>query len=217
MPDYFQVPDDNKEWLRDFSKELKKYRAADSVVEALLMSNGLLEKYGVLVRLYVDKNFSKQSYAIREQNGLQYRHKLETAVSGLMAAAEIFKGRAQSHKAAFLALLVDELNRELVPRQMLTQIAFDIDPESSSVKRAYTNKRRGRDRDHSILCRLYCVLLSADFKNVTFTNLANLLNAASDTIGTADAFEPNGLRQDLANFHRNNPEFALINHQTQTK
>jgi len=122
--------------------------------------------------------------------GVKYIKKLKTAIVGLRAAIELYMDRGNQELALQLAKLADELSEGL-----------------GRCKQAFGSKRRGRDRDHSLLCQCRAFLRSELQQSITIRTLANLVNAGceADGISFKDPVTEEQIRKNLAHFKRNNP------------
>lgn len=179
------------EWNQKFKKILKAdHEGTDSVISAILSNDQLSQLVATRIRMYVDADVALCLNEQTRADGIKYRNRLETDIAALRAARDMETERRNKGLALELGSLVDIYSHAL-----------------EQCKQAFGTKRRGRDRDHSILCECKRFLESQLQHPVTNNALASLVNAGFDADGNS-AKEPvteEHIRKNLTHFKRRNP------------
>jgi hypothetical protein len=183
--------DNQSEWNQRFKKILRGYyEGSDSTIFAILSNDQLSELVATQIRMYVDPDVTLFLTEEKKAYGIKKQKQLETAISGLRAARDIETELRNKDLASRLDLLADKYSQAL-----------------QQCKPAFGTKRRGRDRDQSILCLFQDFLESELQHPVTNKTIANLVNAgfhADDNL-KQKAVNEDVIRKNLAHFKRNNP------------
>ena len=144
----------------------------------------------IKISTYVDKDVSNHLYKERKIRGAKHKKRLEIAIAGLNEAISLYRERGRQKESRVSRCLAVELSGEL---------------ERS--KEAFGTKRHGRDRSHLILydCKLF--LESVLGHRITYSTLANLVNAGFEADGKApkDPVTEEQLRKNLETFQDRNP------------
>jgi len=190
-PSWIGDKENQRKWNGQFLRILRRdYADSDNTVAAILCHKRLAESCATRVRSYVDKRvalcLNKQSKA----RGIKHKKQLEIAIAGLREASSLLTKRGNQGLAASLGVLADGLSGEL-----------------GRCKQAFGTKRRGRDRDHSILYECHSFLESELGHRVTNKTLANLVSAGYETDGNRvkQYITEEEIRKNLAHFKSKNP------------
>jgi hypothetical protein len=183
-------------WDDRFIAILKRdYIKVDAVIAAILKNEQLARMCAVKISTYVDKDVSGRLYKTRKIRGAQHKKRLKIAITGINEAISLYRERGRHAEAVYLSTLALELSAQL-----------------GMIKEAYGTKRHGRDRSHLILydCKLF--LESVLSHRVTYSTLANLVNAGFDADGTLpkDPVTEEQLRKNLETFQGRNPAAVVL-------
>ena len=183
-------------WDDRFIDIMKRdYKNLDNAVAAILENEQLARVCAVKISTYVDKNVSARLYKTRKIRGAQHKKRLKIAIVGLNEAISLYRERGRQAEAVYLSTLTLELSAQL-----------------GMIKEAYGTKRHGRDRSHLILydCKLF--LESVLGHRVTYSTLANLVNAGFETEGNSpkDPITEEQLRKNLESFQDRNPAAVAL-------
>jgi hypothetical protein len=183
-------------WDERFIDVLKRdYQNLDGVIEAILKNEQLARMCAVKISAYVDKRVSDRLYKERKVRGATHNKRLEIAIAGINEAISLYRDRGRKKEALDLGCLADELSGEL---------------ERS--KEAFGTKRHGRDRSQLIIydCKLF--LESVLGHRITYSTLANLVNAGFEADGKArkDPVTEEQLRKNLEAFQGRNPAAVAV-------
>jgi hypothetical protein len=183
--------DNQRQWNQRFKKILRgHHEGSDSIISAILSDDRLSELVGTQIRMYVDPDVTLFLNADKKARGIKRKNQLETAIAGLRAARDIETELCNRDLASELDLLADRYSQAL-----------------QQCKPAYGTKRRGRDRDQSMLCLVQHSVESSLQHRVTNKTIANLVNAGFHVDGNLKqkAVDEDSIRKNLAHFKRNNP------------
>jgi hypothetical protein len=190
-PSWISDTDNQRKWNNRFRAILKRdYENSDDAIRAILSDVRFCDLCATKVRSYVDKAVSTWLNGQKKFRGVKRKKQLETAIVGLQAAKEFYEEQGNQSVAIDLGILTAELSGAL-----------------DRCKLAFGLKRRGRDRDHSILDECRGFIQKSLAHSVTNKTLANLVNAgyeADDNLPKEPVIEEQ-IRKNLANFTRNNP------------
>jgi hypothetical protein len=180
-------------WNDRFKSILKRdFTNSDAAISAILSDERLCQLCATRIRSYVDKNVTLALNQQSKARGARHKKKLEIAIAGLRAAIDLCTSRGNQEMASRLGKLTDEFLQEL-----------------GRCKQAFGTKRRGRDRDHSVLYESHSFLESKLRQSVTNATLANLVNAGYEADGNApkEPITDEHIRKNLTHFKRNNPSW----------
>jgi hypothetical protein len=183
-------------WDDYFIDILKRdYNKLDGVIAAILKNEHLARMCAVKISTYVDKGVSDWLYKGRKSRGAKHKKSLEIAIAGINKAIIIYRDRGRQKEALYLSSLAVELSGEL-----------------GRSKEAFGTKRHGRDRAHFILydCKLF--LESVLGHRITYSTLANLVNAGfeADRNPPKDPVTEEQLRKNLEAFQDRNPTAVVL-------
>jgi len=183
-------------WVDRFIDILKRdYKNLDNVIAAILENEQLARECAVKINNYVDKDVSDWLYKTRKIRGAKHKKSLETAIAGINEASGLYRERGRQAEAVYLSTLTLELSAQL-----------------GMVKEAYGTKRHGRDRSHLILYECKLFLESVLGHRVTYSTLANLVNAGFEAEGNTpkDPITEEQLRKNLESFQDRNPAAVTV-------
>jgi hypothetical protein len=190
-PSWISDKENQRKWNDRFRSILKRnYLDSDIVISAIFSRGRLAELCATRIRSYVDTGVTLSLNAQTKAAAIKQKKQLQTAIAGLHAAIGLLKNRPDQQSELNLGELADEFSRQLV-----------------RCKQAFGTKRRGRDRDHSILYECRSFLQSNLNRPITNKTLANLVNAGYEADGILLKDHPiteEHIRKNLANFKRNN-------------
>jgi hypothetical protein len=183
-------------WDERFIDVLKRdYQNLDGAIAAILKNEPLVRMCAVKMSTYIDKDVSNRLYKERKARGAKHKKSLEIAIAGLKEAISLYRERGRQKEAVYLGCLAAELSGEL-----------------GRSKEAFGTKRHGRDRSHLILydCKLF--LESVLGHRITYSTLANLVNASFEADGKApeDPVTEEQLRKNLETFQDRNPTAVAL-------
>ena len=183
--------DNQREWNQRFNEILRGYyEGLDFSISAILGDDQLSKRVATRIRAHVDPDVTLFLNEEKKARGIKKKNQLETAIAGLRAARDIETELCNKDLASELVLLADKYSQAL-----------------QRCKPAFGTKRRGRDRDQSMLCLFQNFLESKLQHPVTNKTIANLVNAgfhADDNL-KQKAVNEDVIRKNLAHFKRNNP------------
>jgi hypothetical protein len=190
-PSWISDTENQRKWNERFRAILKRdYENSDDAIRAILSDVYFCDLCATKIRSYVDKAISAWLNMQKKNRGAKIKRQLELAIAGLQAAKEICEQQGNQPVALNLGILAKEFSQAL-----------------ARCKLAFAVKRRGRDRDHSILDECRGFIQKTLAHSVTNKTLANLVNAGyetDDNLPTEPVTEEQ-IRKNLANFTRNNP------------
>jgi hypothetical protein len=159
------------------------------------------------VRRYVDKAFTLQEYADKKKRGADAQRKVQAAIDGMLAAADLYRNMATTRLNAIDADRSVEAREYTHKAEFCKASASEFMSIKGNLKEAYNAKSHGRDRDHSFICRLYWVLWVRFGDELTYATLADLMNAGVETDApmSQEIFAEDVIRKNLNNFQDNNP------------
>jgi hypothetical protein len=178
-------------WDDQFIAILKRdYSSLDRIIAAILKNEPLVRMCAVKISTYVDKDVSDWLYKTRKIRGAKHKKRLEVAIVGINEAIDLYRERGRQAEAVYLSTLALELSVQL-----------------GMSKEAYGTKRHGRDRSHLILYDCKVFLESAVGHRITYSTLANLVNAGFEADGKPpkDPVTEEHLRKNLEAFQERNP------------
>jgi hypothetical protein len=184
------------QWDDRFIDILKRdYNKLDVAIAAILKNEQLARMCAVKISTYVDKDVSGWLYKTRKIRGAQHKKRLKVAIAGINEAISLYRERGRQAEAVYLSTLALELSAQL-----------------GMIKEAYGTKRHGRDRSHLILydCKLF--LESFLRHRITYSTLANLVNAGFEAEGNPpkDPITEEQLRKNLEAFQERNPTAVAL-------
>jgi hypothetical protein len=178
-------------WDDRFIDILKRdYITLDSVVAAILKNEQLARMCAVKISTYVDKDISNWLFKTRKLRGAKHKKSLEIAITGINEAISLYREQGRQADAVYLSTLALELSAQL-----------------GKSREAYGTKRHGRDRSHLILCDCKLFLESVLGRRITYSTLANLINAGFEADGKSrkDPVTEEHVRKNLEAFQERNP------------
>jgi hypothetical protein len=183
-------------WDDHFIDILKRdYNKLDGVIAAIVTNEQLARMCAVKISTYVDKDVSGRLYKTRKIRGAQYKKRLKIAIAGINEAISLYRERGRQAEALYLGTL-----------------ALELSAQFGMIKEAYGTKRHGRDRSHLILydCKLF--LESVLRHRITYSTLANLVNAGFEAEGNPpkDPVSEEQLRKNLEAFQDRNPAAVAL-------
>lgn len=190
-PSWIADKENQKKWNGQFMGILRRdYANSDATVSAILGDKRLSERCATRVRSYVDKRVTLCLNQQTKARGTKHKKQLKIAIAGFRAAACLLMDRGNQGLAASLGVLADEFSKEL-----------------GRCKQAFGTKRRGRDRDHSILYECHSFLESELRRPVTNRTLASLVTAGFEADGNhlKEFVTEEEIRKNLAHFKSKNP------------
>jgi hypothetical protein len=183
-------------WDDRFIAILKRdYSNLDRVIAAILKNEPLARMCAVKISTYVDKDVSDWLYKTRKVRGAKHKKSLEIAIAGINEAISLYRDRGRQKEALYLSCLAVELSGEL-----------------GRSREAYSTKRHGRDRSHLILYDCKVFLESVLGHRITYSTLANLVNAGFEADGNPpkDPVTEEQLRKNLEAFQKRNPMAVVL-------
>jgi hypothetical protein len=183
-------------WDDRFIAILKRdYIKLDDVIVTILKNELLARMCAVKISTYVDKDVSDWLYKTRKIRGAQHQKSLETAITGINEAIGLYRDRGRQAEAMYLSTFALELSAQLGMR-----------------KEAYGTKKHGRDRSHLILYDCKVFLEWALRHRITYSTLANLVNAGFEADGKTPEVPvtEEQLRKNLQAFQDRNPEAVVL-------
>ena len=190
-PSWIADKENQRKWNSQFIRILRRdYSNLDVSISAILRNKQLSERCATRVRSYVDKRIALYLNKQTKASGIKHKKQLEIAIAGLREAASLLMNRANEGRAASLGALGYEFSREL-----------------GRCKQAFGTKRRGRDRDHSILYECHSFLESKLRRPVTNKTLAHLVTAGFEADGNhlKEFVTEEEIHKNLAHFKTKNP------------
>jgi hypothetical protein len=190
-PGWVSDTKDQRKWNSQFIGILNRdYANSDAIISAILRNKKLSERCATRVRSYVDKRLALCLNQQTKARGIKHKKQLEIAIAGLGAASCLLINRGNQGLATSLGVIADEFSREL-----------------GRCKQAFGTKRRGRDRDHSILYECHSFLESKIRRPVTNKTLAHLVTAGFEADGNhqKEFITEEEIRKNLAHFKAKNP------------
>jgi hypothetical protein len=197
-PKWLDDKNNQKDWINRFKCILDAtYANSDPTISAITSNDRLVAQCAMKIRCYVDKDITALLYKMRRERGIAHKKKLENAIAGMRASAELFIERGNNAMAMFVGSLATDFSGELGRAHL-----------------AFQTKRHGRDHAHSSLweCRFY--LEGVLDRKVTYATLATLVNAGheADSKPRKDPITEEHLRKNLSAFARNNPDWMKLLH-----
>jgi hypothetical protein len=190
-PSWIADKDNQRKWNGQFIRILRRdYANSDATISAILRNKPLSEHCATRVRSYVDKRVAHYLNKQTRGRGIKHKKQLESASAGLGAASCLLINRGNHGLARSLGAIADEFSKEL-----------------GRCKQAFGTKRRGRDRDHSILYECNSFLESKLRRPVTNKTLAHLVTAGLEADGNhlKEFVTEEEIRKNLAHFKAKNP------------
>jgi hypothetical protein len=184
------------QWDDRFITILKRdYGNVDGVVAAILKNEPLARMCAVKISTYVDKDVSDWLYKTRKNRGAKHKKSLEIAIAGIKEAINLYRERGRQPEAVYLSTL-----------------ALDLSAELGMSRESYGTKRHGRDRSHLILYDCKVFLESVLGHRITYSTLANLVNAGFEADGkpSKDPVTEEQLRKNLEAFQKRNPTAVAL-------
>jgi hypothetical protein len=190
-PGWIADKENQRKWNSEFMRILRRdYSNSDASISAILRDKLLSEGCATRVRSYVDKRVALCLNQQTKARGIKHKKQLEIAIAGLGVASCLLINRGNQGLATSLGVIADEFSREL-----------------GRCKQAFGTKRRGRDRDHSILYECHSFLESKLRRPVTNKTLAHLVTAGFEADGNhlKEFVTEEEIRKNLAHFKTKNP------------
>lgn len=190
-PSWVSDKGDQRKWNSQFIGILDRdYANSDATISAILRNKRLSERCATRVRSYVDRRGTLWLNGQTKARGIRHRKRLKIAIAGLRETTDLLMDRGNEGWAALLGVLADEFSEEL-----------------GRCKQAFGTKRRGRDRDHSILYECHSFLESELRRPVTNRTVASLLTAGFEADGNhlKEVVTEEEVRKNLSYFKSKNP------------
>jgi hypothetical protein len=191
---WLRNPDEQKEWTASFLRALKTYAHSDPVISTILQNPQARETCAVKIRTYVDKGVTAWLYQERNDRKMSHKKLLKSAIEGLRAAAKL------------------QQERDGAVAQKLGEMASGFSETLKHLTEIYETKRHGVGRSHGTLreCQIY--LQEILNRHITYTTLANLVNAGLAAEGGTDADESliteEQIRKNLSRFAVGSPAWG---------
>jgi len=190
-PSWIADKENQRKWNDHFIRILRRdYANSDATISAVLRNKKLSDRCATRVRSYVDNRVTLSLNKQSKDRGIKRKKQLEVAIAGLRESASLLIDRGNQGLAASLGVLADKFSEEL-----------------ERCKQAFGTKRRGRDRDHSILYECHSFLESELQRPVTNRTLASLVTAGLEADGNRlkEFATEEEIRKNLAYFKSKNP------------
>jgi hypothetical protein len=186
--------ENQQRWTAEFAAKLREVEKTDATISAILRDDWVVRQCATQVRLYADTTVSAYFYRDRQRRGKRQVAALKTAIKGIAVAA------------AFYA----DFGNQSAETQLKSYQA-DLSAILHRCKQAYSSKRHGRDRDHTILVRLQG-FLEKQVGQVTNSTLATLVNKAMEVDGHAgsERFTEETVRKNLKAFRGKNSAMMTL-------
>ena len=186
--------EDQRARTMKFAKKLREIEKVDPAITVILRNERILRDCAAQVRLYGDLAVTAHVRRERERRGRQQVARLNSAIKGITEAMEFY--------AEF---------GDRTATSQLQQYRQDLAEKLQRSKQAYSSKRHGRDRDHTILIRLQ-TFLEKHAGQVTNATLATLVNKAMEVDGQAgsERFTEETVRKNLRAFRSKNPAMMTL-------
>jgi hypothetical protein len=193
-PTWIADVENQKRWIAEFAAKLREVEKTDATISAILGSDWVVRECATQVRLYADLSITVHLYQDRQLRGRRHVAALKTAIKGIAAAA---------------AFYADAGNRSA--EAQLRSYEADLSTILQRSKQAYSSKRHGRDRDHTILVRLHG-FLEKHVGHVTNATLATLVSKAMEIDGQAgsERFTEETVRKNLNAFRGKNSAMMTL-------
>jgi hypothetical protein len=181
-------------WTREFGRKLREIEQSDTAIAAVCANEYVLRHCAAQIRLYSDPTVSTYFREERSRRGRKQIARLKAALKGIGEAMEFYVEFGNQAAASQLDCYKSDLSEKL---QRGTQ--------------AYSSKRHGRDRDHTILVRLQ-VFLERHVGQVTNATLATLVNKAMEVDNRAESerFTEETVRKNLKTFRGKNSAMMTL-------
>ena len=185
---------DQNQWIAKFRKKLHEISKTDATITAILANERVLHQCAIQLRLYGDLDVTAYFYQDRHRRGKRQVARLKAAIKGLAEAIEFYK----------------EFRNQAATSQ-LKYYKSDLSAILQRSKLAYSSKRHGRDRDHTILMRLW-EFLQKELGRVTNATLATLVSKAMEVDGQAggERISEETIRKALHAFQGRNPAMMAV-------
>jgi len=193
-PSWVADVENQRRWIEKFVAKLREVENIDATISAVLSNQWVLRQCATQVRLYSDPAVTAYFYQDRKWRGKRQVAGLNTAIKGVKAAAAIYA--AAGNQSA---------------ENQLKWYEADLDAILQRSKDAFSNKRHGRDRDHTILVRLQR-FLENHVGHTTYATLATLVNKAMevDGYGRSETFTEETVRKNLSAFQKRNTSMMSL-------
>lgn len=193
-PSWIGDIENQKQWTARFAEKLREIEKSDAMISTILAHEHVLLHSAAQIRLYTDLSVTAYFYQERQRRGRKQVGRLNTAIRGMSEACELYTEFGNLTAASQVQHLRDDLSAIL-----------------QRSKQAYSNKRHGRDRDHTILARLHG-FLEEHVGLVTNATLATLANKAMEVDGHASSgsVTEESVRKNLNAFREHNPTMVTL-------
>jgi hypothetical protein len=193
-PSWIADVQNQNRWTRDFAKRLQEIKQSDATISAICGNHQVLRHCAAQVRLYADLAVTTYLRQERNRRGKKQVARLKAAIKGIGEAVEFYLEFGNDAAASQL----DSYKR-------------DLSEKLQRGKQAYSSKRHGRDRDHTILVRLQ-VFLERHVGQVTNSTLATLVNKAMEVDNRAESerFTEETVRKNLKAFRGKNSAMMTL-------
>lgn len=166
-PAWVDDVENQQHWTAEFAEKLREIQKSDATIAAILADDRVLLQCATQVRLYGDLAVTAYFYQERQRRGRKQGARLKAGIKGFAEAIEFYAEFGNQAAVTHLEFYKSDLSAKL-----------------QRSKQAYSNKRHGRDRDHTILVRLQG-FLEKQVGQVTNATLATLVNKAMEVDGQA--------------------------------
>jgi hypothetical protein len=193
-PSWIADVENQKRWTLEFAEKLREIEKSDSAISAILGNHHVLRHCAAQIRLYSDLAVTAHLRQERERRGRKQVARLKAAMKGTAEAVEFYT----------------EFGNQTAGAQLKSYQA-DLSAILHRSKQAYSSKRHGRDRDHTILVRLQG-FLEKHVGQVTNATLATLVNKAMEVDGYAgsERFTEETVRKNLKAFRGKNSAMMTL-------
>ena len=168
-PSWIADVQNQNRWTQEFAKRLREIKQSDATISAICGNHQVLRHCAAQVRLYTDLTVTTYLRQERNRRGKKQVARLKAAIKGIGEAMEFYVEFGNQAAASQLDCYKRDLSEKL-----------------QRGKQAYSSKRHGRDRDHTILVRLQ-VFLERHVGQVTNATLATLVNKAMEVDNRAES------------------------------
>ena len=193
-PSWIADVENQQRWTLEFAEKLRDIEKSDAAIPIILGNHHVLRHCSAQIRLYSDLGVTAYLRQERERRGRKQVATLKAAIKGIMEAVEFYTEFGNQTAASQLEYYKRDLSEKL-----------------QRSKQAYSSKRHGRDRDHTILVRLQG-FLEKHVGHVTNATLATLVNKAMELDGQAgsERFTEETVRKNLTAFRGKNAAMVTL-------
>jgi hypothetical protein len=193
-PSWIADVENQKRWTFEFAEKLREIEKLNAAIPAILGNQNVLRHCAAQVRLYSDPTLTAHLRQDRERRGRKQVTRLKAAIKGIVEAVDFYT----------------EFGNQAAAKQ-LEYYKHDLSEKLQRSSQAYSSKRHGRDRDHTILVRLQG-FLEKHIGTVTNATLATLVNKAMEVDDQAgsERFTEETVRKNLTAFRGNNSAMMTL-------